>query len=403
MQISSELSRLINPVSADQFLSKYWEAEPLIISRKDEHFYDQILSYNTIDHLFSEHVFRHSELRLIENEKVVPPSAYTLSRENTASIADDIIDKDRVLTHFAKGATIVFEALHQRHLPLASLCYSLECEIGHHCQANIYLTPPNAKGFCAHYDLHDVFVLQVSGTKRWRIYDQRVDLPDGSVYDGPFVTGGIEREITLQPGDLLYLPRGVVHDARSMVSSSLHITLGVLITTWRAFLGELLNSAAARQINLRRAVPLWHPSIKEQKPDLMTCLEHISLIDDLDVIKSLSVIFNKHKQRNVRMVQGRLSGLFAGQKISPDTTFKRIEGVFFLLNSSSEAVELGFFDKTLTFKQSVMPALSLILKDDTVSIRSLSNIIPVTDAMALLSTLLAEGFLARSNPWDGGS
>ena len=34
-------------------------------------------------------------------------------------------------------------------------------------QINAYITPPENQGFAAHYDTHDVFVLQVSGSKRW--------------------------------------------------------------------------------------------------------------------------------------------------------------------------------------------------------------------------------------------
>ena len=38
-------------------------------------------------------------------------------------------------------------------------------------QANAYITPPQNRGFDDHYDVHDVFVLQIEGTKRWIIHE----------------------------------------------------------------------------------------------------------------------------------------------------------------------------------------------------------------------------------------
>ena len=36
---------------------------------------------------------------------------------------------------------------------------------------NVYVTPANSVGFVSHFDSHDVFVLQLYGSKNWRVYD----------------------------------------------------------------------------------------------------------------------------------------------------------------------------------------------------------------------------------------
>ena len=52
---------------------------------------------------------------------------------------------------------------------LAALCRAMEKAFSSHFQANVYLSPPNAQGFGTHFDSHDVFVLQVAGSKIWTL------------------------------------------------------------------------------------------------------------------------------------------------------------------------------------------------------------------------------------------
>ena len=86
--------------------------------------------------------------------------------------------------------------------------------------------PPSARGFAVHHDTHDVFVLQVSGVKRWRIYDPVVELPLGRQrWSGG--AGEPVEELTLEPGDTLYLPRGWPHEAVAQDADSLHLTIGL--------------------------------------------------------------------------------------------------------------------------------------------------------------------------------
>lgn len=86
-----------------------------------------------------------------------------------------------------------------------------------------------AQGFAPHFDDVDVYVLQVEGRKRWRVYAPLPGhaLPRYSSRD--FVdaeVGPCVLEAVLQPGDLLYLPRGTIHQAASLPEApSLHLTL----------------------------------------------------------------------------------------------------------------------------------------------------------------------------------
>ena len=92
------------------------------------------------------------------------------------------------------------------------------------------------KGFAPHWDDVDVFVLQLEGSKRWRVFappTEEQELPRHSSKDfgGPAALkrAGYEAaclDVVLERGDVLYLPRGFVHEAISSAEeASLHLTL----------------------------------------------------------------------------------------------------------------------------------------------------------------------------------
>jgi bifunctional lysine-specific demethylase and histidyl-hydroxylase NO66 len=118
-----------------------------------------------------------------------------------------------------------------------------------HCMVgtNMYLTPPNSQGFAPHYDDIEAFVLQIEGKKRWRLYAPRNEnefLP--RVSSKNFTENEIGEPIldkVLEAGDLLYFPRGIIHQALTVKGChSLHITTSVYQKTSWADLMELVSS-----------------------------------------------------------------------------------------------------------------------------------------------------------------
>ena len=81
------------------------------------------------------------------------------------------MSSDAVLRLFADGSTVVLQGLHRLWPPLIEFADQLAADLGHPTQVNAYITPPSSRGFSPHYDVHDVFVLQVAGEKHWRIHE----------------------------------------------------------------------------------------------------------------------------------------------------------------------------------------------------------------------------------------
>jgi hypothetical protein len=192
------------------------------------------------------------------------------ARNGSAAVPEDLfadedgrIDPVRLFQLFDGGATLVVSQFHDMHPPLARFCRGLEKLFLHAVQANIYLTPPGAQGFRTHFDTHDVLVLQVSGRKAWRVWDDML-LPhatrntpwDGAVHRADPAGA---RDVLLEPGDMLYVPRGVAHDASVQEGSepSLHITVGLLEPSWADALKAAIDQMEPQQPALRQSFRTW--------------------------------------------------------------------------------------------------------------------------------------------------
>ena len=169
-------------------------------------------------------------------------------------------------------------------------CAVLEEHQGCLTGCNAYITPPGQQGLAPHFDDVDVWVCQTEGSKHWRVYSQ-VGLglrdPEGPAIDPEalqrglastdppsapqrpllapladiwatcssgdlapeqFAESGVEllMEVTLQVGDVLYIPRGCVHEARAASGAdggSCHVTIS---THQRWCLGEALRQGLGR-------------------------------------------------------------------------------------------------------------------------------------------------------------
>jgi len=104
--------------------------------------------------------------------------------------------------------------------------------------ATVYLSSTGRQGVPLHSDADSVFALQVTGQKTWLFYRPRATSPQDTDNVGWILEDGQTEqmaprcdavcEITVTPGDILYVPRGWGHYALAEDGESLHVSLGVL-------------------------------------------------------------------------------------------------------------------------------------------------------------------------------
>jgi hypothetical protein len=173
---------------------------------------------------------------------------------------DGRVDLPALHARFDAGATLIVSQFHELHPPLMRFCRGLEQVFLHGAQANIYLTPPGAQGFRTHYDTHDVLVLQVVGEKKWRLFPgQPVPRPTRRTpWPGNLAPEGEPATLTLKPGETLYVPRGVLHDAAAQEGgASLHITIGLMDPSFASVLRLAVDLLEETEPGLRESFPTW--------------------------------------------------------------------------------------------------------------------------------------------------
>jgi hypothetical protein len=286
---SIAFGELIGTVARDEFFARYWERRPLHVRRGDEGVYDSLLTRADLERLIATGGVRYPGIQLTRDGRYIPPEAFTRNHPVGRDSLSGVPDLDRVAALYGGGATISMPFLHLAWKPLADFTAAIEAEFDHPAHANVYLTPGGCRGFTPHYDVHEVFVLQIAGHKRWKVHAPPAPLPHHSqpFSAQPQQPTPLVMEVELAPGDLLYLPRGYIHSTATSRTSSLHVTLGVTVFTWVELLAEWFQTSKMYPRYRRALEPGFahDPAIRQRlKDELPRIIAELQGLADYDAI-----------------------------------------------------------------------------------------------------------------------
>lgn len=387
---------LIDPLTTAAFERDYYEQRILHIRRRGSPYYAELLSTTDLDVVLGTHAAGHRDIKLVRGEGDVAPREYT----NDAGRVQPL----EVARHFDDGATVIFNQLHTRVPALARLCVALGRRFSSRVQTNVYLTPPDAQGFAPHWDTHDVFVLQISGAKRWSIYDTRVKLPlRGQRFERGTPPGDVSDEFELGPGSAVYLPRGLMHAARSTDQPSLHVTLGLTAFTWAEFLVESVTAAALEEESLRRNLPIefareGFPAAERKRlfGEKLALLQ--SRFDPAGVWRRFT---DEVLASDVPLFTDLLSQRLRGDPLTPGSRVRRRGGLLTEAVTEGESCLLRFCGRELRLPAGVWPALQFVTTADEFAVRDLPDCLDAEGKLTLVARLVREGVLQRRSASDG--
>ena len=405
------LARLLGRTSTPEEFARHTWGRALHLApceERDGDTFADLFSLAAVDELVSDRGLRTPFLRVAKAGSTLPDRAFTSGGGIGAGIADQVSD-DKLLQLFADGSTIVLQGLHRTWAPVRELSAQLAADLGHPVQVNAYITPSQNQGFADHYDVHDVFVLQVHGEKAWSLREPVLEHP---LRDQPWADRSQEvaersletayLETTLRPGDCLYLPRGWIHSARALGGVTAHLTIGVHQWTRHhlaeAMLGRArpaLSGSAEVRDSLPLGVDLTDPSSLAE--DVETARQAL-----LDAIESLSaeevVAVLRGQERAAQRPEpvAPLAQLAAVEGLAPDDrlVLRRHLLVDLLPGDGGETVVSSRAGR-FALPAAQLPGLRRLLDEGELAVRELAD--AEQAALDLARTLLRRG-LARVAP-----
>ena len=252
LEKQSTLAEILQPYSRERFLSENWTKRGIVIPSKQSDKFQHLFSWEILNDLLNYHKLG-TDLRFALDKEVLP-----------ACNPQDWIKRCQ------EGATLVLDRAQIRVPAIADFTWKLQQELGHPCMhANIYCSWPSQQGFNTHFDTHEVFILQIDGTKEWFVFEDTFKYPYRGESHKSHTPPNADHYIhcILKPGDLLYIPRGHWHYAIAQEQPSLHVTFGIRGYTGRDAIDWIFENFVQTKLQEEEALRQIFPLMPHDQTD----------------------------------------------------------------------------------------------------------------------------------------
>jgi hypothetical protein len=375
---------LLAPIGVEDFRANYFEQKTLLVQRGDPDYYGDLFSVQDFD-------------RVVASSPSYVKTADAKTKMLGMHPGETASGLEKTIGEMREGATLVLDSLHLHDAKLGLLCRILDHELGHRHQTNLYLTPPNGQGFTPHWDNHDVFILQVMGSKHWRLERQhRRMLPyhDEKIADDARDFVGEPHSFTLNQGDMVYIPRGYVHAAECGPEPSLHITLGLVPYTWAEFVQAALTAAIKKHDYFRAALPLGY--VGADSTELMQGA--LTALRDMGDRSFLSTVLDQFSDEVVSKfpldISGQITDFFRPRPLKLEDVVGPRRGAIYKVHQS-ESVRVNVGARSVTFPDFFKEPLEFALATPAYAIRDITGDLEDSERLVFIERLMLEGLVVR--------
>ncbi|WP_040495546.1 JmjC domain-containing protein, partial [Fulvivirga imtechensis] len=349
-QVADHLSDFFG---GDYFTKNYWTRQPLLLTDKKWEL-NSLISITEIDRLITESRFTDKDIRLGKDGSTIPAYEYLDYVKG-----EGVVNPAKILHQYRNGASIILNRLNNHNYALAELCrlFDKKMKILKECYTNIYITPPNSYSFPPHYDEQDVVVLQIEGEKQWKVFNPIVENPlEEQMYQDVAKTDYASDQVmnvTLAKDDILYVPRGFVHEVNTTDEPSIHITLTIIPYTWYDICQSTLKFAMANDAELRSAVPVdIFDGFNDHLKHYRDRIQSFSAVKNLE--KALNSINISRNTSGKPMVKGLFETLYNKTSLKEGVTIFNRSSNKVSLKTKDEELFLNFNSRTIKMPASVM-------------------------------------------------
>lgn len=383
-------SQLLGDLSKEEFLAQYWEEKWLHIPRTENQNFDGLLSVKDLEFLLLG--AKSDSLDIVAVGQ--PIDAPSSSSENSNELPSPI-------DQWYLGRTLVFNQLDKKIPAVSAFTRALEHELSCRIQCNAYLTPPNAKGFSLHYDTHEIFVLQVFGSKNWTIGSREIDSPlKWMDYDpATIVLGGSPAKLSLVQGDVLYLPRGFPHFAETGPRISCHITVGIYRDTYFDVLEAAIILAANRVPQLRKSLPLGCLGDSLRNNQIVRASDLLSQVTAEDICAAIKALREKFIGECRRSTTDTI---LAMEKIdlltASDVQFQSAANLNLEITVMGSELQLLALGKSISFPNWVQEPLEFCSTAKRFRLEDIPGDLDIAEKEVLVRRLITEGIVQICMP-----
>ena len=387
------ISYLLKGIEAQDFFEQYWEKKALHLGGRSADHYAPLFDTRALNPLIWAAQHPWGKIQLANHNKGPGWRNYAQLEPNQVTLSQA----------YQQGDTIILNDLQENIEPLGRLCRSIAQDFNFRSNVNLYLTKGGEQGLSPHFDDQDVFILQISGSKVWRLYDFAVYLPlDQAISDEPrHAYGAPRQELDLAPGDLLYLPRGFGHAAQAHEgAASLHLTLSITVIRWLNILTALLQRLGEMDDSLRKSIPIGSlfspsPGVEAGVQDtLRTLLRRCAEAVSAEATKECLDLYRGNLIRSLRP----LDDLFIMEEdyeVESSTLIRKRRGVMFHCSTVGDEVHVLFPGGQLVAASGLGGVIDFIARNDRFPVSALP--IPDGDAAKILVAreLIKQGVITR--------
>ncbi|XP_052391161.1 ribosomal oxygenase 1 isoform X2 [Carassius gibelio] len=248
---------LLHPVQDKSFFRENWEKKPILIQRQNPEYYKGLFSTAEFDR-----ILRNNDVQYGVNLDV---TSYTNGKRETHNPPGRALPYT-VWDFYESGCSLRMLNPQAFSSTVWQVLSILQEKFGSMAGANVYLTPARTQGFAPHYDDIEAFILQLEGKKHWRVYNPRSEDEVLPLVSSPNFSqdeiGQPIMDVVLEAGDLLYFPRGFIHQGDCLPDAhSMHITVSSFQrNSWGDLLLKLmpaaLEIAMEEDVEIRKGLPL---------------------------------------------------------------------------------------------------------------------------------------------------
>ena len=238
-------SKLLDPITVDEFFSDYYDQKALHIPGSPEKVAG-ICSWDSFNDLLQRTaIWSDRSFKLALDGTTLAASQYCEAAANRDGMRVMRPVPERVVEHLGKGASIVLDLIETLTPGLRAASEAIQMATGCRVSCNAYCSQQSHQAFPSHFDTMDVFAIHIEGTKVWRMYEGRFEGPlerpgfNQTSFPPEYhdkAKGRLAMEVEMTPGDLLYFPKGMYHDALSSTDNCLHLSFGTTETTGLDFM-----------------------------------------------------------------------------------------------------------------------------------------------------------------------